>query len=468
MGDQAGPHARRRNRRGAWPPVASRCPQAQARAPRRPPPEAGGSRAPARARAAPAGPDRPRAGRARRLLRVRLLPRLGRGQGGRRRSPTAASSASAASPTSRRSRCSRPARVLVLRPMLPAVRPFRAGALCLFAALTLALAAGTLGLGPGDAVRARLLAPRVPRGPRRRRSARRCYWAPPRSSSTSAPTSSRSSCCSPACCSLTGASVAGVVARDRHGRRATTDARACAAQPTAARRIARPRRSAARARRPRAGRRRPTHVEAPPSTRRDASRDADGSGATPRSSTAAERAPEADVGGRRGRAGARRAPASPPRPRTRTPSQADADAAGPAAARRSTEADDFDWQLPEARLPEALDRASRPSPTPPTRSAWRTQLSRRSATSASRRKVIGTVTGPHITRYELRLAPGIKVAKVAQLKDDLAYALAADRHPHPRADPRQAGGRRRGPEPRSAGSSTSATSSRSRRPTGRR
>jgi S-DNA-T family DNA segregation ATPase FtsK/SpoIIIE len=40
-------------------------------------------------------------------------------------------------------------------------------------------------------------------------------------------------------------------------------------------------------------------------------------------------------------------------------------------------------------------------------------------------KVLGRVTGPHITRYELRLAPGTKVAKVAQLKDDLAYALAA-------------------------------------------
>ena len=40
-------------------------------------------------------------------------------------------------------------------------------------------------------------------------------------------------------------------------------------------------------------------------------------------------------------------------------------------------------------------------------------------------KVIGTVAGPHITRYELRLAPGIKMSKVAQLKDDLAYALAA-------------------------------------------
>ncbi|MBF6619621.1 MAG: DNA translocase FtsK [Patulibacter sp.] len=39
--------------------------------------------------------------------------------------------------------------------------------------------------------------------------------------------------------------------------------------------------------------------------------------------------------------------------------------------------------------------------------------------------LVSTVAGPHITRYELRLAPGIKMSKVAQLKDDLAYALAA-------------------------------------------
>ena len=40
-------------------------------------------------------------------------------------------------------------------------------------------------------------------------------------------------------------------------------------------------------------------------------------------------------------------------------------------------------------------------------------------------KVVGTVAGPHVTRYELRLAPGVKMSKVASLKDDLAYALAA-------------------------------------------
>jgi len=39
-------------------------------------------------------------------------------------------------------------------------------------------------------------------------------------------------------------------------------------------------------------------------------------------------------------------------------------------------------------------------------------------------RVIGMVVGPRVTRYELQLAPGTKVGKVAALKDDLAYALA--------------------------------------------
>jgi DNA segregation ATPase FtsK/SpoIIIE, S-DNA-T family len=38
--------------------------------------------------------------------------------------------------------------------------------------------------------------------------------------------------------------------------------------------------------------------------------------------------------------------------------------------------------------------------------------------------VVGEISGPRVTRYELQLAPGTKVAKVAQLKDDLSYALA--------------------------------------------
>ncbi|HEV2723120.1 MAG TPA: hypothetical protein VGV10_00660, partial [Thermoleophilaceae bacterium] len=40
--------------------------------------------------------------------------------------------------------------VLVMRPLLPTVRPFRAGAACLLLGVTLGLAAGTLGVGPGQ------------------------------------------------------------------------------------------------------------------------------------------------------------------------------------------------------------------------------------------------------------------------------------------------------------------------------
>ncbi|MFL5932857.1 MAG: DNA translocase FtsK, partial [Gaiellaceae bacterium] len=38
--------------------------------------------------------------------------------------------------------------------------------------------------------------------------------------------------------------------------------------------------------------------------------------------------------------------------------------------------------------------------------------------------VVGQIGGPRVTRYELQLAPGTKVSKVAGLKDDLSYALA--------------------------------------------
>ena len=40
-------------------------------------------------------------------------------------------------------------------------------------------------------------------------------------------------------------------------------------------------------------------------------------------------------------------------------------------------------------------------------------------------RVVGTVIGPRVTRFELQLAPGTKVSKVSGLKDDLAYALAS-------------------------------------------
>ncbi|MEP6910332.1 MAG: DNA translocase FtsK [Actinomycetota bacterium] len=38
--------------------------------------------------------------------------------------------------------------------------------------------------------------------------------------------------------------------------------------------------------------------------------------------------------------------------------------------------------------------------------------------------VVGEISGPRVTRYELQLAPGTKMSKVSALKDDLSYALA--------------------------------------------
>ncbi len=40
-------------------------------------------------------------------------------------------------------------------------------------------------------------------------------------------------------------------------------------------------------------------------------------------------------------------------------------------------------------------------------------------------RVINTISGPRVTQYELQLAPGTKVSRVASLRDDIAYALAA-------------------------------------------
>jgi S-DNA-T family DNA segregation ATPase FtsK/SpoIIIE len=90
-----------------------------------------------------------------------------------------------------------------------------------------------------------------------------------------------------------------------------------------------------------------------------------------------------------------------------------------------TDDPDFVWQLPDASrlLTRSTSEQTRPDTAGQERIA--TALVEALGHFGVEAKVIGTVAGPHITRYELRLAPGTKVGKVAQLKDDLAYALAA-------------------------------------------
>jgi S-DNA-T family DNA segregation ATPase FtsK/SpoIIIE len=89
-----------------------------------------------------------------------------------------------------------------------------------------------------------------------------------------------------------------------------------------------------------------------------------------------------------------------------------------------TEDPDFDWRVPNPRF---LKRSGGEEAKPDTEGQEQVAQTLLETLAHFRieAKVIGRVTGPHITRYELRLAPGTKVSKVAQLKDDLAYSLAA-------------------------------------------
>jgi S-DNA-T family DNA segregation ATPase FtsK/SpoIIIE len=85
---------------------------------------------------------------------------------------------------------------------------------------------------------------------------------------------------------------------------------------------------------------------------------------------------------------------------------------------------EIDYIVPDARV---LKRSSAEQVRPDTSQNEKVAASLVEALSHFNveSRVVGTVSGPHITRYELRLAPGVKMSKVAQLKDDLAYALAA-------------------------------------------
>jgi S-DNA-T family DNA segregation ATPase FtsK/SpoIIIE len=88
-----------------------------------------------------------------------------------------------------------------------------------------------------------------------------------------------------------------------------------------------------------------------------------------------------------------------------------------------TESDEIDYDLPGAQL---LEKGG-PDQAPDTRGreAVGRALLETLGHFGVEAEIVGTVIGPHVSRYELRLAPGTKVSKVTQLKDDLAYALAS-------------------------------------------
>ena len=98
----------------------------------------------------------------------------------------------------------------------------------------------------------------------------------------------------------------------------------------------------------------------------------------------------------------------------------------PAGRYRASVTDDpsFVWRVPPARfLVRSTGEAAKPDTTGQAQTAK--ALVEALGHFGIEAKVVGQVSGPHITRYEIRLAPGTKMSKVAGLKDDLAYALAA-------------------------------------------
>ncbi len=291
--------------------------------------------------------------------------------------------------------------ILILRPMLPAVRPFRSGAICLFAALTLGLAAGTLGVGPGG---------------------HRPQWWDPEWVKTRGGMTGEALDWVVATLTgsvgahilavflfiagvllLTGASVAGVI-------KATSDSVSTTIKkaPTP-RRPARDLAKLERTMRVRVAENPP--ISEPPEFDVWAHDE-------PESEPEPE--PEPEVVEQRlaedppeDEDGVTRAPVEPeqltPQGRYRP---------------EVTDSPDFVWQPPDpALLTRSTEDQSRPDTAGQEKVA--AQLIEALGHFNVEARVVGMVAGPHITRYELRLAPGIKVGKVAQLKDDLAYALAA-------------------------------------------
>jgi S-DNA-T family DNA segregation ATPase FtsK/SpoIIIE len=81
-----------------------------------------------------------------------------------------------------------------------------------------------------------------------------------------------------------------------------------------------------------------------------------------------------------------------------------------------------DYVLPE---PSVLRRSTaRPAGNAAATEQTAQALVRALADFGIEARVVGEITGPRVTRYELQLAAGTKMSKISALRDDLSYALA--------------------------------------------
>jgi len=314
--------------------------------------------------------------------------------------------------------------VLLLRPVLPALRPLRTGAICLFCSVTLALAAGTLGVTSQSPLGSTQWHPGS-LDSHGGLSGQLLFWVAHRLVQDVGVSILVIFLALVGVTLLTGASIAAVIASTSSGLLDTT--RMLTKR--------RPQGTDSSERPPRQPRLPPpepeghelivraTHVEAPSLDALPSPWDSEPSDTPPGdpfvNDLLEEAAPEEPVEDSE--------PELDEPPGVARAEPADRNMLTPQGRLRDVVTDDpdFVWELPPSE--RLLTRSTAEQTRPDTAGQERTAVSLVEALGhfGVQAKVIGTVAGPHITRYELRLAPGTKVAKVAQLKDDLAYALAA-------------------------------------------
>jgi DNA segregation ATPase FtsK/SpoIIIE, S-DNA-T family len=292
--------------------------------------------------------------------------------------------------------------LIVIRPMIPALHPLKTGALCLTSALMLGLAAGSLGLGPGDTPRDGFLDPQYLKH-HGGLVGESLFWASAKLFSTAGSHILFVFLLLAGVLLLTGASIASIITATREAALTTSER---VRRTTATARI--PYQPLPPIAPPEPDNREPvvraTHVEVPaPDEDEEDGYDYD------------EPEPEYDDVKGSDHLNVDDSGLTPEEPELT-----------PMGNRRSpvTESDDIDYKLPKLSFLKRSSGAQKLD----TKGIERVgaQLVEALSHFSVDARLIGTVGGPHVTRYELRLAPGIKMSKVAQLKDDLAYALAAE------------------------------------------